>query len=666
MGSVLDCDFGILLLLLVNRDIFKSLLSVAISPLSFLLLRFITFIIHSHTFLDTLKESHMPTMEPREPSFRILIKCSWSGARIPVPSQDISLKTTISQIITLISSQLPPLFTKSIAWDEPQPFILYLRTTVLKRDWDVTTINDVLGNDLMAGNILFTLSLPDSNPDSLTGVEVPREDGKECDEEPMDVDDTESKIIETSLTATTKTSRPSKALQNILKSNFDTESKEFLQTCLKIIDNMLSRPNDQQVRSLKLNNPVVKKKILSKTGALEFLFSIGFEEKTSSSAVGFDFDQSSSRIVTKPEVIAMNPMREDSAVLINIRNEISTLLSKELKVDEKTIRPMPRLPEPKSSYTTKSSNLTFDPFRSSSFSVQAAAVGAPNPNSIVPDGSSTKSTTEKKLDMLKQKQIQLEQTFQSLQDRNIVAYLPGDVGPIVTVNSPGDVILDSKGDGALIASQLKKRMEDKQKEDAGFTTKAMRDLERMKKQKVYSHTQLKIYFSDGSRIEAKFLPNETVAAVRNIVKSTFLPQHQAHFDFDLYVSPPRKILSESKSLREEGLVPAAKLHVSWKIGFDKSPVSGSSPGSFIQQHFFISSSSSSGNEFPNSVSIGGEADLNEKMPDRSVSDVAAREEEIMQRMLGKRKGLLGRSGKGSSSSMNNSIQDLGKPKWFKG
>jgi hypothetical protein len=609
-------------------------------------------------------------MDPREPSFRILIKCSWSGARIPVPSQDLSSKTTISQIITRISSQLPPLFTKPIAWDEPQPFILYLRTTVLKRDWDVTTISDVLGNDSVAGNILFTLSLPDStNPDdSSSRVDVPREDDKECDNEPMEVDDTESNTIETSLTSTTKTSRPSMALQNILKSNFDTESKECLQTCLKIIDNILSRPNDQQVRSLKLNNPVVKKKILSKTGALEFLFSLGFEEKTSSSTVGFDFDQSSNRIVSNPEVIAMSPMREDSTVLIHIRNEISIILSKELKVDEKTIPPMPCLPDTNTSYTTKSSNLTFDPFRSSSFNVQAAAVGAPNPNSIVPDGSSAKSTstTEKKLDMLKQKQIQLEQTFQSLQDRNIVAYLPGDVGPIVTVNSPGDVILDSKGDGALIASQLKKRMEDKRKEDTGFTTKAMRDLERMKKQKVYSHTQLKIFFPDGSRIEAKFLPNETVAAVRNVVKSTFLPQHQAHFDFDLYVSPPRKILSESKSLREEGLVPAAKLHISWKIGFDKSPVSGSSPGSFIQQHFFTSSSISSGNEFPNSVSIGGDEDLNEKMPDRSVSDVSAREEEIMQRMLGKRKGLLGRSGKGSSSSMNKSQQDVGKPKWFKG
>lgn len=596
-----------------------------------------------------LKESQMSASGQRDPLFRILIKCSWSGARIPVPSQDVSLNTTISQIISLIASQLPPLFIKPISWNEPQPYILYLRTTVLKRDWDVTTIYDILGNDTMTGNVLFTLSLPSSNSESLPSVDLSEKDEKERDVEPMDVD-TADKTTDTSLTATTITSKPSIALQNILNSNFDTESKECLQTCLKIIDNILSRPHDQQVRTLKLNNPVVRKKILSKTGAIEFLFSIGFEEKSPPSADGFDFDRSSNRIETKPEVITMSPDREDSAVLIKIRNEISVILRKELMVDEKMIQPMPRVAESNSSSTTVQSNQLFDPFKSSSFNVQAATVGAPNPNSIVPDGSSAKSTTEKKLDILKQKQIQLEQTFQSLQDRNIVAYLPGDTGPIVTVTSTDDVIFDSKGDGALIASQLKKRMEDKRKDDNGFTTKAMRDLEKMKKQKVYSHSQLKIFFPDGSRIEAKFLPNETIAAVRNVVKSTFLIQHQTNFDFDLYVSPPRKILLESKTLREEGLVPAAKLHISWKTGFDKSPVSGSSPGSFIERHFFITSSESLDIAFPSSVSIGGEDIVNTKLPDSNNSDVTAREEEIMQRMLGKRKGLLGRKGTGGRFS----------------
>jgi hypothetical protein len=363
----------------------------------------------------------------------------------------------------------------------------------------------------------------------------------------------------------------------------------------------------------------------------------------------------------------MNPNREDSTMLINIRNEISVILSNELKVDEKMIQPMPRVADSKlSSSLTLNSNSSFDPFKSSSFNIQAAAVGAPNPNSIIPDGSSAKSTTEKKLDMLRQKQMQLEQTFQSLQDRNIVAYLPGDVGSIVTINSPDDVILDSKGDSALIASQLKKKMEDKRKDDNGFTTKAMRDLEKMRKQKVYSHSQLKIFFPDGSRVEARFLPNETIAAVRDVIKSTFLPQHQTNFDFDLYVSPPRKILLESNTLKEAGLVPAAKLHISWKTGFDKSPVSGSSSGSFIQRHFFTTSSFSSVDGFPSSVSIGGEDNVKAKLPDSSNnSDIAAREEEIMQRMLGKRKGLLARNSKGGSSSSNSS-QNIGKPKWFKG
>ena len=127
-------------------------------------------------------------------------------------------------------------------------------------------------------------------------------------------------------------------------------------------------------------------------------------------------------------------------------------------------------------------------------------------------------------------------------DRNIMAMLPGDNNaPIVTLSSPFTTTA-GKGDFSLLATQFKKREEDRKKrEEGGFTTKAMRDLEKMKQTKVYSHTQLRICFPDGCRIDAKFLPSETVGIIKSVVRSTFLSECQENenlscaFDFDLYV-----------------------------------------------------------------------------------------------------------------------------------
>lgn len=183
----------------------------------------------------------------------------------------------------------------------------------------------------------------------------------------------------------------------------------------------------------------------------------------------------------------------------------------------------------------------------------------------------------------------------------------------------------------------------------------------MKKAKVYSHAQLKIFFPDGARIEAKFLPSESIQIVKDIVISTFLPEY-AMMAFDLYISPPRRVLDCKKSLRDEGLVPAAKIHVSWK-----SPPPKASPGFCIQPHYFQATSSrNSATAFPDAVALGeSKKDMDKKMPAKvsGKSGKSSKEEELMNRMLGKRKGL--GFGKKSSSTEGKST-GTGKPKWFKG
>lgn len=47
---------------------------------------------------------------------------------------------------------------------------------------------------------------------------------------------------------------------------------------LKVADNVLRNPTKQQYRSIRLSNPTVASKILPAIGAMECLFSMGFEE----------------------------------------------------------------------------------------------------------------------------------------------------------------------------------------------------------------------------------------------------------------------------------------------------------------------------------------------------------------------------------------------------
>ena len=126
-------------------------------------------------------------------------------------------------------------------------------------------------------------------------------------------------------------------------------------------------------------------------------------------------------------------------------------------------------------------------------------------------------------------------------------------------------------------------------------------------------------------------------------------------------------------MQEEGLVPAAKIHVSWIIG--AGPVKGSPPGSYLQRQFYQNVAISSGNAaFPASVGLmdsnkGTSSSGKKGGKAGGLNNQESREEELMQRMLGKRKGLLGLGkGKdnGNAKSQDGGKKGSGKPKWFKG
>jgi hypothetical protein len=386
-------------------------------------------------------------------------------------------------------------------------------------------------------------------------------------------------------------------------------------------------------------------------GGYEFLYSVGFIPRYPTFA-------SSS---VSPEMLELISKNESRETLLRGRDILTQsavsdlgMSEEELPAPPNTKSPPMEVHKPISSSTTTISG-GFDIYKGHSYNIQSAAVGAPDPY-----GDKGMSTTERQLQNLQSKKEKLEREMQTIGDRGLVAYNAGEIPQIAS--SMGGDGGEGKSDGSLLAARMK-RMEDerKKREEGGFTTKAMRDLESMKKAKVYSHAQIRINFPDGKHLHAKFLPSENISSIRSVIKSACKPSLAISLDFDLYVAPPRRLLNDSKTLIEEELVPAAKIHVSWKVG--ASPI-----GDYLLDELFGGGSVSA---FPDAKPVVRQQSTTATLigVDNNTNGsggVAApsKEELLMQRMLGKTTGLLGGKKKSGDSDKDDGKKN-GKPKWLK-
>jgi len=274
------------------------------------------------------------------------------------------------------------------------------------------------------------------------------------------------------------------------------------------------------------------------------------------------------------------------------------------------------------------------------------------------------SSTERQLQNLQSKKERLEREMQDIEsDRGLVAYRAGSgPAPIATSAATASGGGGGKTDSSLVAARMKRMEEERKKrEEGGFTTKAMRDLEKMKKAKVYSHAQIRVNFPDGTNLHAKFLPREKVSSIRSVIKSAFQPSLVESLDFDLYVAPPRRLLDNTKRLDEEELVPAAKIHVSWKVG-------GSPSGSYLRNELFSGGSNMAA--FPDAKPIVKQkqsmvASAKANGGTNNSGGGPSKEELMMQKMLGKKPGLFGGKKSSSGDNKDDTKKGGGKPKWFK-
>jgi hypothetical protein len=467
---------------------------------------------------------------------------------------------------------------------------------------------------------------------------------------------------------------------------------------------------DPKVRSIRLGNAAFRNKVGRCQGGVEVLESCGFVRTTTTGSgigggSGNAGDEADDSIVL-PKGDG-NDYNQQLERLISARHLLALRAVQALGMDERDL-PAYKGPPPKNAAAADAADAAaFDPYRTHSYNVQAAAAAAGG----AAGGGEGISRTEKELHALKSKQERLERRLQKLGPggRALAAFRPGGTGGTGgtggggSSSSSGSVAASlapddhpgtgtARGDGSLLASRMK-RLEDerRQREEGGFTTRAMRDLESMKKARVYSHAALRIGFADGCWLNARFLPSETVGTVKAVLREECFREDvmmggdgdgggdggsAPALDFDLYVAPPRRRLDEGKRLDAEGLVPAARVHVSWKVGgMPPPPARGQLPGSYLREELFRNGGSGGAGEatdFPSAQKLVDDDDAAGKAEEggkkrpaagngaRSAAGTSAesREEVLMARMLGQRPGLLGGSNKKSSGGG-------GKPKWFK-
>ena len=345
-----------------------------------------------------------------------------------------------------------------------------LRQVAPYNEWGSTTLKSMLDGDDGGAGILLTLDVTASK-----SVIEKAAASLNIKPEPMDISEDVSQQNAVHRQPSNAKS-PAEAWSAVLSSNFDTASKSCLMTLLKIIDNILSR-SDPKVRCIRYGNPNFQSKVASCKGALEFLYSLGF---VPTYAVFGN--------MSEPESLELK--NESRQVLLRGREVLILSAKKDFGVEDDDLPKMPMAPVASTSTALKtpaantavansSRTQEFNIYKGHSTNIAAQQAGAPDPYA-----DKSLSTTERALQNLEAKKRNMEKQLQSSVevDRCLIAYLPGD-GPVT--GSSSAVAQESKGDSSLLAGRMKRMEEERRKrEEGGFTTKAMRDLERMKKAKV--------------------------------------------------------------------------------------------------------------------------------------------------------------------------------------
>jgi hypothetical protein len=491
-------------------------------------------------------------------------------------------------------------------------------------------------------------------------------------------------------------------------------------TIIKLLDNILRHHTIDddatgsnhamftKVRRLNLSNTIVQQTIVSYPGGIEFVYACGFTPVVVRRTTIGDDDPNHTLLLEEPN--------ENIAHLIKARQLLQTICVYELRC------PINELPLPPPIVSTQLSTVQMTPpTQSSNQAITTSAVTSAFPGGFnpyqghrvdvgVPKGqvrnppSNYQSPTEMELQRLATAQAKLEQQIQVPQlvtNREWTVHRMGASAPPPPPSSSSTttVVVDTgtqppgRGDGALLAARAQKmHMERQQRENSGFTTKAMRDVEQLKRTRVYTHVQLCIHVtipnqntttSTVVQFSGKFLPRETIGQVMDaLLRDCLLSSVVTRQDFELYITPPKRILSNwHHTLTQEGLVPAAKLFCRWTT--PTTIKNWTSLADCIQPQWLNSMTPSANTvtatpniAFPTSIPVvsavaatvdSSSTTMNDDKDDKKKPAIS-KEDALLRRMMGG-------SSKCANSNKTKTVSDTkpttgnsknNPPKWFKG
>ena len=235
----------------------------------------------------------------------------------------------------------------------------------------------------------------------------------------------------------------------------------------------------------------------------------------------------------------------------------------------------------------------FNPYQG--YRVDLTGQNSPNNQNrnITTTGSTSKIDLE--LQQLQKAQLKLQQQQKVIQHdwtMTIVAPLSGSTNSTTTMKETVSNITTTAptvSDGTLLAQRVQQQaMERKQRENSGFTTRAMRDLETLKQSKIYTHVSISIHVTmqydspikkmanetlhttenNNSilivQFHGKFLPSDTIETVMTALRNDCFHDSDNKTHFELYSTPPMVTYHDTtRTLQQEQLVPASKLFLRW-------------------------------------------------------------------------------------------------------
>ena len=179
-------------------------------------------------------------------SIQLVLQAAETGSRRNVPGDDWTPKSTLQEVMDKMSSELQGVSLEGAT-------LRYIQTTIEQSKWASTTLQSIglSGRSLLILKLASNKSSTASKPAEAAAAAEPMQvdnDGV-AQQQPGGGDDGLQLAVDT-----------------LLKNNFDVDTKPCIVTLIKVIDNVLQKPDEPKVRSIRLQNAAFQKKVVQRKG----------------------------------------------------------------------------------------------------------------------------------------------------------------------------------------------------------------------------------------------------------------------------------------------------------------------------------------------------------------------------------------------------------------